>query len=129
VGWAAGDEAPLSFLPYDGSRIELRNSGKQTATADFFKVTRLHAAGLYYSQPVVNSLMRESTHVVLSLRTGCETTPAGELGVRSVFKIDVTFPRPRACPGVLVNYSTKGLFTVEFTYLVTCLFCTVSFHD
>jgi hypothetical protein len=95
----------------------------------FSRLRRLEAAGLCRSQPVVNSLMRESTHVVFSLRAGCETTPAGELGTRSIFEIDLTFPRPCPCCGVLINDATKELFTVKFIYLVLRLFYASRFHN
>ena len=77
----------------------------------------------------VDSKADESTHVVFSLQTGREVATAGELGIRSVFKVYVTFPRPRACRAVLINDPAERLFTVRFLYSVSCFFCTWIFHS
>jgi hypothetical protein len=53
---------------------------------------RLQTAGLYGAKPAIDALIRKSTHMVFSLQPGCEVTPAGELRIRSVFKVYVTFP-------------------------------------
>ncbi len=55
-------------------------------------IGRLEITRLCCAKPAIDALIRESTHMVFSLQSGCEATPAGELGIRSIFKVYVAFP-------------------------------------
>jgi hypothetical protein len=55
-------------------------------------VRRLHTPWLCRTEPAIDALMHEVTHVIFRLRSGWKTTPAVELGIRSVLKVYVTFP-------------------------------------
>lgn len=55
-------------------------------------VRRLHTPWLCRTEPAIDALMHELAHVIFRLRSGWKTTPAVELGIRSVFKVYVTFP-------------------------------------
>lgn len=86
------------------------------------EIVSLETTGLCCAKPAIDALPDESTHVVFSLQTGCEAATAGELGIGSVFKVDVTFPRPRACRAVLINDPAEQLFTIGFLYGVSGFF-------